>query len=460
MEDTRFFDEIIDNLRYRKPFAAGQNSAAYEVSKNATHNTPRLDYVLLKSHKELDSSIKSYILSDLQKQQATISKLRERHNINTPRLVYYTQKAGTLYQIQERANGRPLGFMSSKNYISYIKSTDHDKLIDIIERSEDGEFNTKLKTYVDKNGNTLGKSTPLRDAIIKFNNDNLKAILACDDSILTKYLEDYKTLFVTYGFRIDNHCENFYFDEKKGITFIDLNVSADNKNGQYLRNLESQENSTQTQNSREDALIPVTSDADMEINCIKEAINETFFLFPFADEETRILNNLLIKKTCRCVTNSSQFNDAVNSGKLEEYKNKTLNRRIEYASEEELLDFVNVAKSNNNPGEIVRFQTKYSYYEKCMDFETMDTGFVINYLEQNPEFKPNNPKDKKTSPFSKVSDAFNSIVNHIKNTQFKQQELLIDNNKTAPIEEDFEDYRTRILEDSDFEFNSNDDYSL
>lgn len=453
MEDIKTFEQMIESVEKSKlkSSGAGQNKACYSFPS----------HVVLKDHKETDSSIKKYILSDLQRQRETIDKLRSLHNINIPRLVYYTTKANTLFQIQERAQGIPLGFMSARNYISYIKQTNPDKLIDIIERSEEGEFNTKIKSYVDKNGNTLGKSTPLRDAIVEYNNQNLKALLSCDDAMLTKYLEDYKTLYVTYGFRIDNHCENFYFDKEKGITFIDLNVSKDNKNGKYLNSIKNADKTITTAKAKEEILNPIQSTADTEIDSIQEAINETFFLYPFADEETRVLNNLLVKKACRCAQNSPSFSNAVTSGKLEEYKTKTLARRQEYSSEEELKDFVNVAKSNNNPLLVAKFHSNYSRYENCMDFDTMDLPFVLNYLEQNPDFKPKDSSKKeetKNSPFEKISNAFNSIVKHIKENQIKQQDMLVDNEKTTPLEE-FDDYRTMILEDPDFEFDP-DDHSL
>lgn len=448
MEEITLFEQMIESVEKskQKSSGAGQNKACY----------PFPDHVVLKDHKETNTSVKKYILSDLQHQRETIDKLRTLHNINVPRLVYYTTKANTLFQIQERAQGKPLGFMSAQNYISYLKTYDNDKLIDIIERSEEGKFNTKLETYVDKNGNTLGKSTPLRDAIVEYNNNTLKTLLACDDSMLTKYLEDYKTLYVTYGFRIDNHCENFYFDKNKGITFIDLNVSQDNKNNRYLQTIDSE---GKTNNHKKDTLTPVQSSANTDIDCLQEAINETFFLYPFADEETRVLNNLLVKKACRCAQNSPSFSNAVTSGKLEEYKTKTLNRRQEYASDEELKDFINVVKSNNNPLLVSKFQSNYSRYEYCMDFNTMDASFVLSYLEANPDFKPEETKEKeetKSSPFAKISNAFNSIVNHIKRNQIKQQDMIVDNEKTTPLEE-FDDYRTVILEDPNFEFDPKDD---
>ena len=407
------FDEMIRKSgNVVKDTAEGQHKLCYDFH----------GFVVLKDRDTYDNETIVKKLSELQEQRTTIGRLKKLHGINIPDIVYYTTKANSLYQIQERAKGRPLGFCSVKSFIGYLKQIDLESLTDLLIQAKEEDFSTKLIVETSEDGIKYGKPSVLRKAITEYNNNSLKSVLMADDSLLLKYLEDFKTLNLTYGFKLDNHSQNFYFDENIGFTFIDVNLT--NKN----RFIWAKSQEVETADGKKvDPLVPTPEhiiDVEKEHFVIREAVGETFDMNPFGDEETRLLRNLLYKKAFRCLQQSS-FNQTLQNNKLDMYLLEALSNTKENASDQELADFMTVVQNGKQPQEITEFKLKYSTHEPCIYFDSMDYDFIAQYLKQNPEFAPSSelmnnlqPKvatERKPNFFERTLNTFDSIVNRIKN---------------------------------------------
>lgn len=160
--DEKYFEELIESITRKKPSTSGLYKSCYLTHK----------YAILKQEKD---SLPSLRKSQRQIAVANLKKL----GFNTPSIVYRTTKKDYDFEIQERAEGKPL---------FYNKFYDKD-----------------LSNF----------------QIHKLNKERFLEILSIPDEQFVQYVE---SMYIGHQFDLlgDMHNHNVIYSKEKGFQFIDL----------------------------------------------------------------------------------------------------------------------------------------------------------------------------------------------------------------------------------------------